>query len=86
MTASETENAELLWGVRGGGSNFGVVTEFVLQLHPQRRTVFAGNLIFPLPTFEKVIDQVKKWWEDGPSAKESMAEPSRNQQALAKES
>ncbi|KAI0052753.1 FAD-binding domain-containing protein [Auriscalpium vulgare] len=68
-TVNANENADLFWGVRGGGSNFGVVTEFVLQLHPQRRTVFAGMVIYPAAALSKVVETLKEWWEKGPSEK-----------------
>ena len=42
VTASESENPDLFWAVRGAGSNFGVVTEFEFQLNPLGPEVFAG--------------------------------------------
>ena len=44
--ASPQENAELFWGVRGGGSNFGVVTKFEFQGVPLEPEVFAGGVYF----------------------------------------
>lgn len=72
LTANETTNPDLFWGIRGGGSNFGVCTEFVLKLHPQRRTVFAGPIIFPPTALESVVTATQKWWDGGPSQKEAI--------------
>ena len=48
VRASEEENADLFWGLRGGGGNFGVVTEFVFRLHPFNPTVYGGDLVYAI--------------------------------------
>jgi FAD/FMN-containing dehydrogenase len=72
LTVSATENADLFWGIRGAGCNFGIVTEFVIQLHPQRRTVFAGIIAYPPPTIDKAVSTAAQFLSEGLSEKETI--------------
>ncbi len=53
--ASATENEDLFWGVRGGGGNFGIVTNFEFNLHPMQRRVVAGRLVYPIAKAREVL-------------------------------
>ena len=68
LTASEDENAELLWGLRGGGGNFGVVTEMEFQLHDVGPIVYGGLMAFDPAQSHDVIRMWRDISEDAPEA------------------
>lgn len=47
VTANKSLNADLYWGLRGGGGNFGIVTSFLFQAHPVNM-VYAGPVFWDL--------------------------------------
>jgi FAD binding domain/Berberine and berberine like len=60
VTASADENAELFWAVRGGGGNFGVVTEFTFRAHPVSDVV-GGPTFWPLEQTDEVLAAYREY-------------------------
>jgi len=61
---SDQDEADLFWAVRGGGGNFGVVTEFEFELHPFDRNVFSGSIIWPIAEAKDVLEFYGGWYQD----------------------
>ncbi|OED42717.1 FAD-linked oxidase [Chromatiales bacterium (ex Bugula neritina AB1)] len=55
--ASVNENADLFWAIRGGGGNFGVVTQFEFRLHAIGTEVLSGLVVHPAENSEALLDQ-----------------------------
>lgn len=66
VKASETENPDLFWGVRGGGGNFGVVTEFEFSLNPVGPTVLAGPLFWRMEDSPSLLRFYRDWIAEAP--------------------
>ncbi len=66
VRASEDENADLFWGLRGGGGNFGVVTDFRFRLHPVGPHVMAGATFWLMDDAEQVLRFYRNWIAECP--------------------
>ncbi|MDJ0758942.1 MAG: FAD-binding oxidoreductase [Woeseiaceae bacterium] len=64
--ASPEQNADLFWALRGGGGNFGVVTSFKFQLHPMRRQVMNGSVIYPFAEAKQIARFFGEYAEAAP--------------------
>lgn len=65
LRASSDENADLFWGIRGGGGNFGVVTEFNFQLHPLEQIV-AAVIAYPLDEARTILEHYRDFTRQAP--------------------
>lgn len=61
VRASEDQNADLFWGVRGGGGNFGIVTDFEFRLNPVGPYVMAGPVFWPMEDAQEVLRFYRDW-------------------------
>ncbi len=59
--ASAEEEPDLFWAIRGGGGNFGVVTQFDFQLHPFDRNVLSGMIVWPIEQARDVLEFYAEW-------------------------
>lgn len=61
-TVSDEQDPDLFWAIRGGGGNFGVVSQFEYQLHPFERSVYSGNIVWPIEQAREVLDFFADWY------------------------
>ena len=66
VIASETDNADLFWALRGGGGNFGVVTSFEYRLHPVGPMLAFAGPVYPLENAVTVIGEMGRFAADAP--------------------
>jgi FAD/FMN-containing dehydrogenase len=66
LRASESENADLFWAIRGGGGNFAVVTQFEFKLHRVGPEILAGLIVFPFEQAKQVLAQYREFIESAP--------------------
>jgi FAD/FMN-containing dehydrogenase len=66
IRASENENSDLFWAIRGGGGNFGVVTQFEFRLFPVGQEIVAGLIVFPFTEAKQVLTKYRQFVASAP--------------------
>ena len=66
VTASADQNEDLFWGVRGGGGNFGIVTEFEFECVPLGPQMLTGPIFWPMEKSGEVLRFYREWVADAP--------------------
>jgi hypothetical protein len=64
--ASQRENTDLLWGLRGGGGNFGIVTQFEFDLHQVGPMIYAGPIFYPAAVARDLLSAFRDWARSAP--------------------
>ena len=66
VNASPEGNTDLFWGLRGGGGNFGIATEFAFRLNPVGPMVVAGAVVWPMEDSPQVLGFYREWIQEAP--------------------
>lgn len=66
VRASEEENEDLFWGLRGGGGNFGIVTSFEYRLHPVGPILLGGMLMYPADQAREILRFYRDFMQEAP--------------------
>jgi FAD/FMN-containing dehydrogenase len=66
LRASQNENTDLFWAIRGGGGNFGVVTQFEFQLFPVGPEILAGLIVFPFSQAKQILTKYRQFATSAP--------------------
>lgn len=73
VKASKRENADLFWGLCGGGGNFGVVTSFEFRLQPVGPQVLAGLILYPMEDAPEVLEFYQHFTAEAPDEVSTLA-------------
>ena len=66
IRASENENADLFWAIRGGGGNFAIVTQFEFKLHEIGPEILGGLIVYPFDQAKQVLTQYREFVKTAP--------------------
>ena len=66
IRASENDNVDLFWAIRGGGGNFAVVTQFEFQLYPVGPEILAGLIVFPFNQAKQILTKYRQFVNSAP--------------------
>ena len=66
LSASERENQDLFWAIRGGGGNFGIITRFEFKLYPVGPDILAGLVVYPREKAREVLEQYRRFAASAP--------------------
>lgn len=61
VKANAQDNADLFWGLRGGGGNFGIATAFTYRLHPVGPTILGGLILYPAAQARDLLRFYREW-------------------------